>query len=185
MQTGPIASFPPRAQAPVVRDRPYVAVFTCHDRESGKIVVSGQMFRDSEGRSRIDYDLGGPPMRIIDDAVKSSISFVFMQERAFQTEKYHQKPTDWAFRSVIPTHTGEIAQITGIQCERVSFRHFPEGGVSNSDAGEAWISKDHGIVMKETAPHEGWVWEITMLEHREPAAGTFDVPAGFVNMGNN
>lgn len=176
---GPLASLPPRARPPVVRDRPYVAEFRCHDRESGKLFASGKMFRDRVGRTRIDCDYDGHRIRVIDDVIKSSVFFVLVEEKAFQAEIYGQFPTDWSFRSVAPVYTGDFEELMAIRCERVALKSLAKGRVSGDDSGEAWISREHDIVMKEVAPHEGWVWEITMLEFREPAADTFDVPAGF------
>ena len=64
---------------------------------------------------------------------------------------------------------------------RVLFKPVP-GSPEAGDLGFTWLSETEGLVMIDDNPSEGWTWEITAIQLREPDPGTFDIPADFNEM---
>ena len=50
------------------------------------------------------------------------------------------------------------------------------------DVGEVWLSPEKGVVMRESDANDGWSWEITTIQFRDPPAGSFELPRGFIEV---
>jgi hypothetical protein len=167
----------PRAHTPVVREHPFVAWFRAHNAMFEES-ASGRIYRDFAGRTRIDYNRdSGEEVRFIDDVGTSTLFVIDVNSGLIEQDTY--KPTDlgWVFSNVSAAYTEDRKQINGVDCIRVYFG-APRGRPETGEMGETWISKPLGIVMKDENPVQGWVWEVTAIEFREPEPGTFNVPAG-------
>ena len=171
------SSATPRAHPPVTAGHPFIAAFRTEGHSPPQL-IDGQMYRDSSGRTRVDYKLPTGEVRFIDDVSTRTGFVIDIGSKSHETD--HYEPIHrWIFSNVDPVFTEEHRQILGVDCVRVSLRP-PRG--AHGDLGDAWISKPLGIVMKDQNPSQGWKWEVTEIEFREPDPGTFQVPAGFREM---
>src|SRR5579884_1384437 len=166
----------PRPQPPVVMAHPFVAFFRV-ESPTPSAVTGGRLCRDSQGRKRVDYYLvNGQEVRFIDDVATNTLFVMDVGSSSYEKNKYTPANLGWMFANVTPIYTEEHSQIHGIDCVRI---RFTPPRKSAGDLGEAWISKPLGIVMKDENPSEGWKWEITSIEFREPDPATFELPRGF------
>jgi hypothetical protein len=169
----------PRARPPVVQGHPFVAEFRCSSRTSSQGQIAGRMFRDSKGRMRVDSRDGNEEIRIVDDVPTLTVVLIDMNKRLLQKDKYRTHAAGWLFEAAVPAYTSDRKKMHGIECRRVSFKPAPREAPDGGDLGETWISESQGLVMKDHNPREGWTWEITAIDLREPDIGTFDMPPDF------
>jgi hypothetical protein len=167
--------FNPRAVAPPVEGKPYIAKFLCH--RGDEAMSYGDVFRDSKGRTRIDYydEHGTLQLRVIDDVPQLRVSFVGPGGQLAVTEQYTAAPIGWGYRSVKPIHTDEVMTLHGVKCTRIWLQSLENRGEPLTEAGEVWISTSLGIVMKDVNMRDQWTWEITQIQFREPLPNAFNL----------
>lgn len=171
----------PRAQAPFVQEHPFVAEFRCLIGSSSGSQITGRLFRDRQGRIRIDYKEGNEEIRIIDETAEMKVAFLDMRNRFVQRDSYGVLPTAWSFRAA-PTYTTDYQELKGIECRRITFGSPEPGALEKGALGETWIAESNGIVMRDENPLDGWMWEITAIDLREPSLDAFAIPEGFVEV---
>jgi hypothetical protein len=173
-----IAICSPRAWAPLVRDAPYSTRFVCR-KNSGPASSgsSGRAFRDSSGRRCEEtFDAEGSPLfRIIDDVVAQKVYIVDPATGDVETDSYHGPgQTGWGFRQTGPVETGRKAMFHGVECLHFELTAL-DAAHSGKNAGETWLSKKLGIVMKDVNLIEGTTFEITEIDFGEPSKELFEV----------
>ncbi len=136
------------------------------------------MYRDSVGRTRLDFIVAsGEEVRFIDD-ITMKTDFIVYPDGSYEKDSYGPSPSGWFFSNVVPSFTEEHRNILGVDCVRIRFKG-PHNMPGSGDLGEAWISTALGIVMEDVDPAQDFKWEVTEIQFRQPDAGTFDVPEGF------
>jgi len=178
-----MAAATPRAQPPVVRGHPFVAEFRCSTRSSSEDETVGRMFRDGQGRKTVDYMIGNEEIRVIDDITTRTLVILDLKQRLVQREDYGTPLDGWSFRgTATPQYTQDRREFHGVECRRVAFRMSQLGASDSGDFGETWIAESQGLVMKDEDPSEGWMWEVTAIELREPDHSVFVIPTDFVEV---
>jgi hypothetical protein len=173
--TSPGAPMLPRARPPLVAGQPYIASF----KVSGLLTpeVTGYLYRDSSGRTRVDLKISDHEVRYIDDVSTYTLFIVDVRKGTYQRDTYGPSSLGWSFSNVSAASTEEHQNILGVDCVRVIFK--PSHKAVGSDLGDSWISRSLGIVMKDSNPAQHWKWEVTSIEFREPDAEMFKMPADF------
>ncbi|MBV9761414.1 MAG: hypothetical protein JO340_12685 [Acidobacteriaceae bacterium] len=167
-----------RAQPPLVKGHPYVASYRTGSPSLPGGSVTGRVYRDSAGRSRLDIDSGtGQEVQFIDDPATGTFFVIDSSNKSYERDSHEPIDIGWIFPNAAPIFTEEHLVILGLDCVRVRLR-APRGAPEPGDVGEAWVSKQYGILMKQRSSQD-WNWEITEIQFREPGPGTFDVPAGY------
>jgi hypothetical protein len=167
-----------RLWAPLVRNSPYSARFVCR-KNSGQPSTgsSGWAFRDSSGRTRTEtFDAEGRALfRIIDDVVAKKVHFVDPGTGEIETEPYEGPDRlGWGFGNTHAVETGRTETLHGVECLHFALTSLrPDHSGKNS--GEAWLSKNLGIVMKDVNRIEDTTFEMIEIEFAEPSKELFEV----------
>ena len=169
----------PRAKAPEgVKGKPFEAHFestSFSTLDESRESVSGSIYRDQEGRIRIEYRFStGERTTLILDPDNNNLMILDDVAREAYREQAGVSQVGWAFANCIPAYTAEYKVIKGVRCQRVLLKD----AFTRSAVGETWLSDALGVVMKDEGEANGVIrdWHVTEFELKEPPHDLFKVP---------
>jgi hypothetical protein len=167
-----------RAQVPLgVMGKPYEARFESIAILNAAVTdrAQGALYRDSQGRVRIEHKSSAEAMTVIYDPIAEITTL--LDDIARVAQQVRQERRAWAFADSLPVYKDDYEVIHGVRCRRILLKHPTD----RKDFGETWLSEEFGIVMRErdTARCGELEWRISEIQFREPPLTLFQLPTGY------